>query len=62
MTCPRCEGTGVIRATVPATKPGERARSVETGCPLCRGTGKAPGWAAPMAGAAVPVPTKRDAA
>ena len=39
VTCPRCEGTGYVRATTGAPCSGERY--VETPCPVCRGKGEA---------------------
>jgi len=61
MTCPRCEGSGQVRTTVRATKPGERDTHPEVICSLCRGTGQAPGWDRPLSGAPAPQAPQRDA-
>lgn len=59
MTCPRCDGSGEIRATVPANPPSRpRATWKLVACPLCRGSGTAPGWERPLPGAAAEPPRK----
>lgn len=62
MICPRCEGSGEIRASVPADPPKvPRGTWRKTACPLCRGTGQAPGWDKPLPGASTEPPRKDPA-
>ena len=58
--CPRCNGTGALRTTVPSTRPDQPTTHPTVGCPLCRGTGQAMPWGQPLPGTQVPAPTNPE--
>jgi hypothetical protein len=59
LPCPRCRGTGRTMAVSPATH-GHPATRRTVACNLCRGTGEAPPWGAPIAGTAADPPRRKE--